>query len=100
MSKIGIVISNFNGWQDTIACLQSLQKQSFQDFEIILFDDASTNDSVERLQRLISEDVIFLPQKQNIGFSAINNIGIRGGILLTEECLGKVAIMIPILPRK
>ena len=77
MAKIGIVISNYNGWQDTVACLQSLQKQSFYDFEIILLDDASTNDSVNRLQQLIPEDVIFLPQKQNIGFAAINNIGIQ-----------------------
>ena len=52
MAKIGIVISNYNGWKDTMACLQSLQKQSFYDFEIILLDDASTNDSVNQLQQL------------------------------------------------
>ena len=44
MPKVGIVISNYNGWQDTLVCLESLQKQTFQNFEIILIDDASPND--------------------------------------------------------
>ena len=26
MPKVGIVISNYNGWQDTLVCLDSLQK--------------------------------------------------------------------------
>ena len=51
MPKVGIVISNYNGWQDTVQCLASLQKQTCQDFEIILLDDASTNDSVQQLQK-------------------------------------------------
>ena len=32
MPKVGIVISNYNGWQDTVQCLQSLEKQTFRDF--------------------------------------------------------------------
>ena len=28
MPKVGIVISNYNGWQDTLVCLDSLQKRS------------------------------------------------------------------------
>ena len=39
MPKVGIVISNYNGWQDTLVCLDSLQKQTYKDFEIILLDD-------------------------------------------------------------
>ena len=38
MPTVGIVISNYNGWQDTVQCLQSLQKQTFTDFEILLID--------------------------------------------------------------
>ena len=50
MPKVGIIISNYNGWQDTLVCLESLQRQTFTDFEIILIDDASPNDSVVQLQ--------------------------------------------------
>lgn len=77
MPKLGIVISNYNGWQDTLPCLDSLRQQTFRDFEVLLLDDASTDDSVERLRNAGDERVIFLPQKQNRGFAAVNNIGIR-----------------------
>ena len=77
MPKLGIVISNYNGWQDTLSCLDSLRQQTFRDFEVLLLDDASTDDSVERLRDVGDERVIFLPQKQNRGFAAVNNIGIR-----------------------
>lgn len=77
MPTVGIVISNYNGWQDTVQCLQSLQKQTFTDFEIILLDDASTNDSVAQLQAHLPQNTVFLPQSQNLGFAAANNVGIR-----------------------
>ena len=77
MPTVGIVISNYNGWQDTVQCLQSLQKQTFTDFEIILLDDASTNDSVAQLRAHLPQNTVFLPQSQNLGFAAANNVGIR-----------------------
>lgn len=77
MPKVGIIISNYNGWQDTLVCLESLQRQTFTDFEIILIDDASPNDSVAQLQDKLPPNTVFLPQQRNVGFAAANNIGIR-----------------------
>lgn len=77
MPNVGIVISNYNGWQDTVQCLESLDKQTYRDFEIILLDDASTNDSVEQLRPHLPANTVFLPQQANIGFAAANNVGIR-----------------------
>ena len=77
MPKVGIVISNYNGWQDTLVCLESLQKMTFRDFEIILIDDASPNDSVAQLQGKLPPNTVFLPQEKNVGFAAANNIGMR-----------------------
>lgn len=77
MPKIGIVISNYNGWQDTLACLDSLRGQTMQDFEVVLIDDASSDDSVEHLRTAAGDKVVFLPQATNSGFAAANNIGIR-----------------------
>lgn len=77
MPKIGIVISNYNGWQDTLACLDSLRRQTMQDFEVVLIDDASTDDSVQRLRGRLDANVVFLPQEHNLGFAAANNAGIR-----------------------
>ncbi len=77
MPNVGIVISNYNGWQDTVQCLESLQKQTYRNFEIILLDDASTNDSVQQLQKHLTENTVFMPQEANSGFAAVNNVGMR-----------------------
>ena len=77
MPNVGIVISNYNGWQDTVQCLESLQKQTYRDFEIIMLDDASTTDSVQQLQKHLTENTVFLPQEANVGFAAANNVGMR-----------------------
>ena len=77
MPNVGIVISNYTGWQDTVQCLESLQKQTYRNFEIILLDDASTNDSVQQLQKHLTENTVFLPQEANSGFAAVNNVGMR-----------------------
>lgn len=77
MPNVGIVISNYNGWQDTVQCLESLEKQTYRDFEIILLDDASTNDSVQQLQQHLPANTVFLPQAANSGFAAVNNVGMR-----------------------
>ena len=77
MPNVGIVISNYNGWQDSVQCLESLQKQTYRNFEIILLDDASTNDSVQQLQKHLTENTVFLPQEANSGFAAVNNVGMR-----------------------
>lgn len=77
MPNVGIVISNYNGWQDTVQCLESLDKQTYRDFEIILLDDASTNDSVAQLRPHLTANTVFLPQRENTGFAAVNNVGMR-----------------------
>lgn len=75
--RVGIVISNYNGWADTVRCLNSLRKQTYRDFRIYLIDDASTDDSVEHLQTALQPQDVLLMQKQNLGFAAANNSGIR-----------------------
>lgn len=75
--QVGIVISNYNGWADTIRCLNSLHQQTIHDFRIYLIDDASTDDSAERLRAVLPPEVVFLPQTHNLGFAAACNLGIH-----------------------
>lgn len=44
-----IIIINYNNWQDTIECVQSLCSSDFTDFQVIIVDNCSPNDSVEKL---------------------------------------------------
>ena len=74
---VGIVISNYNGWADTVKCLESLRRQTFRYFRIYLIDDASTDDSPAQLRAALQPGDVFLPQARNLGFAAANNLGIR-----------------------
>ena len=45
-----IVILNYCSWQDTLECIDSLSKSSCSDFNIIVIDNASPNNSVSRIE--------------------------------------------------
>jgi len=48
--KVAIIILNWNGWRDTIECLESLQRLTYPNYQIIVVDNGSTDDSVERIK--------------------------------------------------
>ena len=48
--EIPIIILNWNGFADTEACLESLMKQTFQDFKVYLVDNGSKDESPEKLK--------------------------------------------------
>jgi GT2 family glycosyltransferase len=74
--KVQIVLLNWNGWQDTLACLASLQGIIYSNYEIILVDNASSDGSVDKV-RDAYPSVKVLRSQENLGFAAGNNVGIR-----------------------
>jgi GT2 family glycosyltransferase len=50
-----IITLNWNGWEDTIACLESLLLLDNCNYRIVLLDNGSTNDSLKRLVAWASE---------------------------------------------
>lgn len=73
---ISVVIVNYNGAQWLERCLSSLLTQTLNTFEIILVDNASTDDSCARVEKNFPQ-VILVRSKMNVGFAAGNNLGIR-----------------------
>ncbi|WP_163070788.1 glycosyltransferase family 2 protein [Priestia flexa] len=50
VSKTAVIIPNWNGWKDTIECLDSLKKAKSKDlFDVIVVDNNSTDDSIDRI---------------------------------------------------
>jgi len=47
--KVHIVILNWNGWEDTIECLESLLRMDYKNFQIVVCDNASSDDSVSKI---------------------------------------------------
>jgi len=58
---VSIIILNWNKWADTIECLESVLKSDYPNFNIILVDNGSDNNSVSKIQtwaKIGLEDVI------------------------------------------
>ncbi|MBD3625659.1 MAG: glycosyltransferase family 2 protein [Rhodobacteraceae bacterium] len=47
---VAIILLNWNGWRDTLECLESCLKLDYPNVRIILCDNASTDGSVERVR--------------------------------------------------
>ncbi len=49
-TNIYIVILNYNGWQDTVECLESVLRSSYRRFSIVVVDNCSTDESLDRIR--------------------------------------------------
>jgi len=99
LSNVSIIIVNWNGYLDTIECLDSLLKLSYQDFSVVICDNGSTDGSVAMIKAWAinrgldveqhdresvlngtacrKAKLIIIDNKMNLGFAGGNNIGIR-----------------------
>jgi hypothetical protein len=48
--NVAIIILNWNGWEDTIECLKSLYKINYQNYHVILVDNGSEDESIEKIK--------------------------------------------------
>lgn len=55
--KVSIIVLNWNNWEDTIECLESLYRIHYPSYNIILVDNGSDDDSVEKIREYINGDL-------------------------------------------
>jgi len=48
--KVAVIVLNWNGWKDTLECLESLYRSTIEDYHVIVVDNGSTDDSIERIR--------------------------------------------------
>lgn len=97
-----VIVVNWNGWRDTIPCLQSLAASTHPRLRVIVCDNGSRDDSVARIaawngggrwsqgvrrrapdtpDAVPGDDhVLLLETGANLGFSGGNNVGIRAAL--------------------
>lgn len=76
MQKIGIILVNYNGYGDTVDCLKSLESLTYENYEVIVIDNASTASPTEKNIQYIKNHSLYYWSEKNLGFSGGNNIGI------------------------
>jgi GT2 family glycosyltransferase len=75
---VSIIILNYNGKEYLSDCLNSILCQSYQDFEIILFDNFSSDDSVKYVNENFSnERLSVITSERNYGFAGGNNEALK-----------------------
>src|SRR5881396_206945 len=77
---VGVVVVNWNGWRDTLACLESLARATPGPRSVVVVDNGSTDGSVDTLTSWAATRdglrVVILAAGANRGFSAGNNLGL------------------------
>ncbi|MGV8803653.1 MAG: glycosyltransferase family 2 protein [Polaromonas sp.] len=75
-AEVVVVVLNWNGWRDTLACLDSLKQLDYPDAKVLVVDNGSTDGSVEHIRQAMP-DVALLQTGVNLGFGGGCNAGIR-----------------------
>jgi GT2 family glycosyltransferase len=76
--KLGIIILNWNNWQDTLDCVEALGDCSYTNKEIWIVDNASEDESTTKLGEI--DDIHLMCLDKNYGFAVGNNVGIRAAL--------------------
>ncbi|MDR3000841.1 MAG: glycosyltransferase family 2 protein [Fibromonadaceae bacterium] len=101
MPLISIIILNYNGKKHLQTCFESIFSQNFSDFEVILVDNNSIDDSIQFIEKNYPQIVIVRNEK-NLGFAGGNNVGIarakgewifllNNDTALAPDCLAEIA---------
>lgn len=74
--EISVILAVKNGEATVVASLRSILFQTFEDFEIIVIDDGSTDNSLELIRSLDDPRIRICVNPENIGLAASLNRGI------------------------
>lgn len=101
--KVNIVTVNYNSGEDTIACIRSIQKSTYKNYQVFIVDNFSNDDSLEKLGQacirmevsyvfvnaedlndksevrdaISSKEIVIIRSTQNNGFASGNNIALK-----------------------
>jgi glycosyltransferase involved in cell wall biosynthesis len=72
--KVSVVVASYNGERTLKACLDSLTRLNYPDYEVILVDDGSTDTT--RQVAFLHTSVRYFRHEKNLGLSVARNTGI------------------------
>ena len=75
---VSIIVPVYNASEFITKCIESVINQAYKDFELIIINDGSTDNSLEICQSFAIQDKrIKIVNKENSGVSTSRNIGIK-----------------------
>jgi glycosyltransferase involved in cell wall biosynthesis len=75
-SLVSVLLPSFNAGKNLIYAVSSILNQSHSNLELIVIDDASTDDSIEQLKSISDNRLVILKQSANSGYPTAMNAGL------------------------
>lgn len=69
MPKVSVIMGVFNDELYLIKAINSILNQSYKDFEFIICDDCSTDNSVHLINSIYDDRIVFLKNEKNLGLA-------------------------------
>ena len=76
LAKVSVIVPLYNAERFLKTCIDSILNQSFEDFELIIVDDCSTDRSLEIAQQYRDSRIKIFRNVTNLGDAATRNIGL------------------------
>lgn len=77
MTKISIIIPVYNGEKYIKKCLDSIKSQTFQDYEVLIINDGSKDNTKKIIETYLEDDRFKLYNRTNHGIGSSRNFGIE-----------------------
>ncbi len=74
--RVLVLILNWNGADDTVQLIQNLQNVEYPFFDILVIDNDSSDNSVNKIHKAFSE-IEIIQTDSNLGYAGGNNVGLR-----------------------
>jgi len=75
--KVSVIIPTYNRANFLRSAIQSVLNQTFKDFEVIVVDDASTDNTRQLIHEFVDDRICYIAHNKNRGGSASRNTGIE-----------------------
>jgi GT2 family glycosyltransferase len=79
MLKVAVIVLNWNGLEDTLECLESLQRSDYPAMSVIVVDNGSSDGSAPAI-RARFPSVRLIETGRNLGFVGGNNVGLEAAL--------------------
>lgn len=85
--KFSVISVNFNGGDKIVESIKSVASQNYKNLEIIIVDNGSKDNSIEKIEKLKLNNIKILKLEKNLGFTTGSNIGVK-------NCNGKYFLIL------
>jgi len=75
--KVTVYLTNFNYSRYIETAIESVLGQTFRDFEFFIFDDGSTDNSMDVIRKYEDEKNVYIVSQKNVGLNVTNNIALK-----------------------